>query len=183
MASRKPISKKVRFDIFKRDSFTCQYCGATPPKVVLHIDHIHPVAEGGTNDIDNLVTACSCCNLGKSATLLSDIPKTLKDKAAEVSEREAQMRGYNEILRLKAERIEDESWEVAAAYEGKDSVDSYNRQNLLSIKRFLEKIPLQEVLNAAEIARSSRINNESRRFKYFCGVCWSKIRGEDHGTR
>lgn len=45
--ARKAISKKTRFEVFKRDRFTCQYCGATPPGVLLHIDHIHPVAEGG----------------------------------------------------------------------------------------------------------------------------------------
>lgn len=48
-APRKAISKKTRFDVFKRDGFTCQYCGAHPPEVVLHIDHIIAVAEGGTS--------------------------------------------------------------------------------------------------------------------------------------
>ena len=48
MAKRKPISKKLRFEVFKRDSFTCQYCGKSAPDVVLHIDHIKPVKEGGT---------------------------------------------------------------------------------------------------------------------------------------
>ena len=36
---RKSISKKARFEVFKRDSFTCQYCGRTAPDVVLHLDH------------------------------------------------------------------------------------------------------------------------------------------------
>ena len=67
MAKRKPISKKLRFEVFKRDSFTCQYCGKSAPDVVLHVDHIKPVKEGGTNDITNLVTACADCNLGKGA--------------------------------------------------------------------------------------------------------------------
>ena len=43
MAKRKGISKKTRFDVFKRDSFTCQYCGKSAPDVVLQVDHINPV--------------------------------------------------------------------------------------------------------------------------------------------
>jgi len=35
------ISKRDRFEVFKRDKFTCQYCGKAAPDVVLHIDHIH----------------------------------------------------------------------------------------------------------------------------------------------
>jgi len=58
--------------VFKRDRFTCQYCGAKAPDAVLNCDHVHPVAEGGTNDILNLVTACEACNGGKGARLLDD---------------------------------------------------------------------------------------------------------------
>lgn len=66
MSKRKSLSKKIRFEIFKRDSFTCQYCGQKAPDVILHIDHIIPVAEGGDNHITNLLTACFSCNSGKS---------------------------------------------------------------------------------------------------------------------
>jgi 5-methylcytosine-specific restriction endonuclease McrA len=59
---RIPVSKKTRFDVFKRDFFTCQYCGLTPPAAVLEIDHIHPVSKGGKNGIDNLITSCFDCN-------------------------------------------------------------------------------------------------------------------------
>lgn len=34
------ISKRVRFDVFKRDSFKCQYCGKSAPDVILEVDHI-----------------------------------------------------------------------------------------------------------------------------------------------
>lgn len=69
---REAIGKKLRMEIFKRDSFTCQYCGRKAPDVILHIDHIKPVSKGGTNDIMNLVTSCIDCNLGKSDNELSD---------------------------------------------------------------------------------------------------------------
>ena len=69
---RKAISKSLRFEVFKRDSFKCHYCGAEAPNVLLHIDHIKPVAGGGTNDITNLITACAACNSGKRDVPLDD---------------------------------------------------------------------------------------------------------------
>jgi 5-methylcytosine-specific restriction endonuclease McrA len=62
---RKAVSKSVRFEVFKRDSFKCQYCGRSAPDVVLNIEHITAVANGGDNEIMNLVTACFDCNRGK----------------------------------------------------------------------------------------------------------------------
>lgn len=69
---RKALSRSVRFEVFKRDKFTCQYCGRKAPDVVLEADHIHPVAKGGSNDILNIVTACDTCNGGKGARELTD---------------------------------------------------------------------------------------------------------------
>lgn len=172
---RKSISKKLRFDVFKRDAFACQYCGAHPPKAILHVDHINPVANGGSNNINNLITACDCCNLGKGARLLSDIPKSLKDKAAEVAEREEQIKGYNDILMQKMVRIENEAWDVAAAIEGVEFVETFNSSNLESIKVFLDRLPFPDVLQAARKS-NARIRCGVDRFKYFCGICWGKIR-------
>lgn len=64
---RKPMSKKLRFEVFKRDGFTCSYCGASSPDAELHVDHIIPVSKGGSNDMENLATACADCNAGKGA--------------------------------------------------------------------------------------------------------------------
>ena len=60
------ISKKVRFEVFKRDEFTCRYCGQKPPGVVLEVDHVNPRASGGGDEEVNLVTSCFDCNRGKS---------------------------------------------------------------------------------------------------------------------
>lgn len=173
---RKGMSKKLRFDVFKRDSFTCQYCGSHPPKVVLHVDHINPVANRGTNNIDNLITSCDCCNLGKGARLLSDIPQSLKDKAIYMAEREEQIKGYNDVLMQRMNRINDESWDVAAALDGKEFIESYNKESLQSICRFLEKLPFAEVLMAAKTANAKFSYGGTRQFKYFCGICWGKVR-------
>ena len=55
----------LRWKILERDNFTCQYCGQYAPSVQLEVDHVTPVAEGGTDELDNLKTACSACNQGK----------------------------------------------------------------------------------------------------------------------
>jgi len=60
------LSQRMRFAVLFRDGFTCQYCGRKPPEVSLHVDHRNPYSLGGEHSMENLVTACSECNLGKS---------------------------------------------------------------------------------------------------------------------
>ena len=60
------MRKGLRFDIFRRDNFTCRYCGAQPPDVVLEVDHVVPRVDGGSDDPLNLATSCGDCNRGKS---------------------------------------------------------------------------------------------------------------------
>jgi hypothetical protein len=76
---REKINRRLRFAVFVRDHFTCQYCGRSAPDTVLEIDHRVPVARGGSGEKTNLVTACVDCNLGKSdvAYLLSMLPTSL----------------------------------------------------------------------------------------------------------
>ena len=62
---REAIPQGIRFDVFRRDNFTCVYCGAKSPDVTLECDHKIAVANGGTDDMENLVTACWDCNRGK----------------------------------------------------------------------------------------------------------------------
>jgi len=61
------LSPALRFQVLRRDGFTCQYCGRTPPEVKLQVDHVVPWSAGGTNQIENIKTACEVCNLGKGA--------------------------------------------------------------------------------------------------------------------
>lgn len=113
---RKSISKKTRFEVFKRDSFTCQYCGATAPTVVLEIDHIVPVAGGGDNGLLNLATACRPCNSGKGARKLSDATVISKqvDQLKEINERREQLemlaqwrQGLHDHAKSELEVVED----------------------------------------------------------------------------
>jgi 5-methylcytosine-specific restriction endonuclease McrA len=67
--SRQPIPAGLRFAVLRRDGFRCVYCGrGEPDGIKLHLDHLVPVVRGGRNELDNLVTACADCNLGKSAS-------------------------------------------------------------------------------------------------------------------
>lgn len=179
---RLAISKKLRFDVFKRDEFRCVYCGATPSEtVVLECDHVVPVSDGGATDIDNLVTACFTCNRGKSATPLTVVPQSMEEKAAEIAEREAQIRAYYNIIEARRERRDDELWSVADVYMERFHDDSIQRSRLASIRTLLDRLDYFEVLEAMEIA-VNRHHSRGVAFRYFCGICWRKIKranGED----
>jgi len=106
---RKSISKKLRFEIFKRDSFCCQYCGKSSPDVVLEINHINPIAKGGKNDSLNLITACFDCNRGKSDRQLSSNAEMSKqiDQLAVMNERKNQL---EMMFRWKKELIKQKDY-------------------------------------------------------------------------
>src|SRR5690625_2952755 len=84
-AERIPLSNKERYYILARDQFTCQYCGRSAPEVELHVDHLIPVARGGTNEQINLLAACTDCNLSKQAMLLPG--DVIKQKQTEIIKR------------------------------------------------------------------------------------------------
>lgn len=182
MSERQSISKKLRFEVFKRDGFKCAYCGAVPSAtVLLECDHIKPVVEGGTNEIDNLVTACWDCNRGKGGRSLTAVPQSLEEKAAEVAEREAQIRAYHQILEAKKARQDEELWSVADVYMARFGDDGILRSRLASIRMFLSQLDYFDVLEAMEIAVDKHYSRGPV-FKYFCGICWRKIKranGED----
>lgn len=176
MSDRKKFSKRTRFEIFKRDGFTCQYCGAHPPGVLLHLDHIVALAAGGADDEDNLITACEPCNLGKGARDLRIAPQSIEAKALETEEREAQLLGWQQILEAKRQRLDDETWRVLEELFGQ--VESVPRDAYASTKRFIEKLGVHETLDAAEVAMSAAVHRRNR-FRYFCGVCWNKVREQE----
>ncbi|MBS0219158.1 MAG: HNH endonuclease [Proteobacteria bacterium] len=178
MSVRRPISKRARFEVFKRDGFSCSYCGRHPPDVFLEVDHIIPVCEGGEDIEENLTTACFDCNRGKAGVPLTAVPRSLSAKAAEVVEREEQLAAYRAIMEARAERIEDDAWEIAEILfpvpAGEEM--SVRRDWFRSIKIFNEKLPFHVVKEIADLARDRGPYREKGRFLYFCKVCWNKIR-------
>jgi 5-methylcytosine-specific restriction endonuclease McrA len=59
----------TRFNVFLRDRFQCQYCGSRED---LTFDHLIPRARGGITSWENVLTACSPCNLRKGSKSLAD---------------------------------------------------------------------------------------------------------------
>ena len=92
---RKNLTLGKRFEILKRDLFTCQYCGASAPDVELHVDHILPVSRGGTNNELNLVAACKSCNLAKRD---QPLPDDALSKVAKIVEQNQGRYGKNKKL-------------------------------------------------------------------------------------
>ncbi|CAM3351265.1 HNH endonuclease [Pseudomonas gessardii] len=148
------IGKKQRFEVFKRDSFTCQYCGSKAPDVVLHVDHINPVSKGGENEIINLITSCVSCNLGKSDRLLTDKTsiEMQRKQLEELAERRDQlemMLAWRDSLKGLDDDIVDE---VAIRIEDYIPGNTINDHGKSLIRKWLKKYSIEELLDAAEIA-------------------------------
>ena len=65
----------TRFNLFLRDEFSCQYCGARGD---LTFDHVVPRARGGITSWENVVAACARCNLKKGARSLKQMGMSLR---------------------------------------------------------------------------------------------------------
>lgn len=62
-------SQKVHYNrrtIYRRDKYTCQYCGKRKPGSELSLDHVHPRCQGGLTTWENIVVACTECNAKKA---------------------------------------------------------------------------------------------------------------------
>lgn len=172
---RKTLSKKLRFEIFKRDQFTCQYCGNHPPNVILECDHIQPHSKGGKDVESNLITSCFACNRGKSNSLLEQVLPSIDEKKIQANEKHEQLKAYQRLQRLIEKRLnkdEDYISDVYSMY-----FDDYvlnEKFKRASLRGFISKLPLLEVEEAMHRA-CEKINDSERAIRYFCGICWNKI--------
>jgi 5-methylcytosine-specific restriction endonuclease McrA len=74
---------KVHFSrrtLYKRDSYTCQYCGKQPGSEELTVEHIQPKSRGGLTTWENCVAACVECNHRKGSKTLAESGLTLRSK-------------------------------------------------------------------------------------------------------
>lgn len=62
----RPVVPFSRRNLFKRDQWTCQYCGTQPGSMDLTIDHVRPRSQGGVSSWENCVLACVSCNRRKA---------------------------------------------------------------------------------------------------------------------
>lgn len=171
---RKPLGKTLRFNIFKRDFFKCQYCGSTPPAVVLEIDHIIPVSKGGDNNELNLITSCFDCNRGKRDALLTTIPNQANIEL--IKEKEAQYLEYQKLLRSISKRYDKEIDTINTLFI--DCVYDYGlseKFKKVSLKMFLEKLGFETVKDSM-LKAIGRDLAPTDTIKYFCGICHNIIR-------
>ncbi len=64
--------REIRRAVFERDGHRFAYCGSDGGGKALHCDHIVPVCKGGSNDMNNLATACHMCNASKGGRLVTE---------------------------------------------------------------------------------------------------------------
>lgn len=150
---RKTIGDKLRFEVFKRDQFKCQYCGKAAPDVVLNVDHINPVSKGGENDILNLVTSCEDCNSGKSDRLLSD--NSILDKQRKMLEELDERRKQLQMMlewRDELKGFDNEVAQSVADYfeQSIDDAAQVNEVGLKNINKWLKRFELHELLQAID---------------------------------
>lgn len=149
-----PVSVRVRFEVLKRDDFTCRYCGKRSPEVVLEVDHIVPVCDGGTDDPINLTTACWNCNRGKAgvslaATMTGEDPH---DRAILLLEQERQLCEYNEVLAEINGRVDTELKALCAFWMDKRFGRKLNGPDIASLRNALLKYPVELIFRAMQIA-------------------------------
>ena len=175
------ISKKIRFEVFKRDGFRCAYCGQSPPIVILEVDHIDPKSRGGKDDINNLLTACFDCNRGKTNIPLDKTPAKMSENLEILKEKEAQLKEYRAYIKKIESRVNKDIDDIddvySDAFPGWGFSDNFKH---VTLKRFLTLLPKHVIIESLRYA-IARINNKDAAIKYFCGVCWGKIKdASDH---
>lgn len=143
------ISRKTRFEVFKRDSFTCQYCGRKAPDVILQADHIIPKAENGSDDFLNLTTSCDECNGGKGARRLSD--RTVLEKKRRqlelLQERREQLQMLHE-WELELSNLQDEEIDFLADIISRKTSSVPNEHGRALLRRWIKFYGLEEVAQA-----------------------------------
>lgn len=161
-STRTSISKKLRFEVFKRDSFTCQYCGLKAPDVVLHIDHIHPHAKGGDASIMNLITACFDCNMGKKDRVLTD--SSVLDKQRDQLKLLQEKREQLKLMAEWREGLKNMDSEMVVSLRDYLCVEFGNKWGVSDtgmqlIKKWLKKYTYIELCNAIDICAIQYISH------------------------
>lgn len=188
MPKRSPLSKKIRFEVFKRDSFRCQYCGRSAPDAILEVDHIVPVADGGDNDIMNLITSCRDCNRGKGKSKLDDNAILARQKAEldELNERREQMEMMIQ-WREELSNISDMQAQEVGKLIFKLTGERLRTDQFNTVYSLIKRFGFNEVMTSAEISYRryylNYIDPTREKFNYafnkIGGVCYNRIKQGD----
>lgn len=152
------VGAKQRFEVFKRDGFKCQYCGRAAPEVLLHVDHIKPVVEGGGDDILNLITACADCNLGKGPRPLSDGTAVEKQRQ-QLEDLEARREQLALMMEWRDElaKLGDQALGYFTDRFRKLTDYGLSEKGRKDIKKVLADYPLSDVIDALERAANEHL--------------------------
>jgi hypothetical protein len=163
------VSKRLRFEILKRDQNRCKNCGRGPDEVVLNVDHVIPVSLGGKDDPTNLRTLCRDCNSGKSSTP-TDAP-VVADVADDATRWAAAIRKAAEEARLHDNtEVYDAVVNAWTSYRRREIPADY----MEAIDRFLDAgLPAEDIVQMARVADAKPSVYD--RWAYFCGCCWSRL--------
>ena len=160
--SRVAIGKKLRFSVFERDDFTCQYCGKNPKDhdIILNLDHAVSVKDGGDNSEDNLITSCWDCNIGKGATSVvrKEGKRDVEDELRKADERLSQIKAMiKSKSRLKEAEVEIErlEYDFVSCFDIFSNDDGYNTTSsaILSLlkKRRKGGVSLEILCDSVEV--------------------------------
>lgn len=179
------VSKRLRFEVLRRDGHTCRYCGGQSPDVKLQVDHVIPVSLGGTDTPDNLVAACKDCNSGKSSA--SPGSQLIADVSADAL-RWAKARKF---AAEDADQACVDAWEMDAEYEAAFEsqwqlggiavpVDDNWRERLSHFRK--HGLPLNVMVACAYSALCAYGVSDFKRFSYFCKCCLNRLEDIDRRT-
>jgi hypothetical protein len=181
---RKSISKKLRFEVFKRDNFTCQYCGRMAPDVVLEIDHINPVSQGGDNELMNLVASCYECNRGKGAKKLTE-KQELKAQQEQLKQLSIKREQMKMMLEWKQElmRLEDEQINAIDDIIYERTGHALSEHGMEKIKGIIQRFGFEEVFTSTEIALKQYYFGDANSLGYAInkigGICYQRQKAKD----
>jgi hypothetical protein len=170
------VSKRTRYEVLRRDNHTCRYCGGQAPDVVLTVDHVTPVALGGSDHPGNLVAACRDCNAGKAASapdaaVVSQVSDDAIRWAAAMKEA-MQL----ELAALGARQEYRENFRQAWS-RWDDRLVLADPRWVVSVGRWHELgVPIEILIEAIDIAMSNTTVKPQAVFRYMAGVVWTYVR-------
>lgn len=181
---RKTMTKKTRFEVFKRDSFKCQYCGASAPEAILVVDHIDPISKDGADEMTNYITACQPCNAGKSDRKLDDNTTLQKQKAQldELNERRTQLEMMMAWRNGLKGMDDDQIAVLRGAWAEGTPGWSLNASGEKELRALFKKYGLEKVLDAIEtsVEQYIRVGDDGKITAESVGNAWLKIGGILH---
>lgn len=172
------ISRRLRFEILRRDNYTCRYCGAAAPDVPLAVDHVIPEALGGGDDANNLVTACRDCNNGKSSVMPDAATVADVDAAAllfaKAMTKATEIRAQEMSLEDEAVDRFAEMWDEWKDGHGRPVPKGRSWERVVSgyLAAGLEYPDLERFVVVAMEAHNV---SPDRTWVYFCGICRNEI--------